>query len=452
MKRVAFHTLGCKLNAAESSAIGRQFAGHGYEVVGIDQAADVCVINTCSVTERADRECRQIVRRALRHSPNAYVIVTGCYAQLQPEEIAAIPGVDLVLGSKEKFELFDHAGQFQKRHSSVVSVSPVAELDNFGTASSIGSDDRTRAFLKIQDGCDYTCTFCTIPLARGASRSLSVETTVAQAVEVASRGYKEVVLTGVNVGDYGRKIRTELLALLRELVLIEGLERIRISSVEPNLLSDDLLEFWLSHWKLCNHFHIPLQSGADDLLKGMRRRYLTQWYRDRVLRIKKAQPGAGIGADVIVGFPGETDELFEETYRFLVDLPLSYLHVFTYSERPNTPAATFQNHVEPRIRFERSDRLRILSAKKRKAFYDSWMGKNVEVLFEGEREGGWMTGLTGEYVRVAVPTDQNLTNQFRSVHLTHNTTEACQGRLVDTSLSTNDVYHAPSNEVIPCVS
>lgn len=451
MKRVAFHTLGCKLNATESSSIGREFTGRGYELVDIDQPAEVCVINTCSVTERADRECRQIVRRALRHSPEAYVIVIGCYAQLQPEAIASIPGVDLVLGAKEKFELFTHAGGFEKKPATKVSVSPIGDVETFGTASSIGFDDRTRAFLKIQDGCDYTCAFCTIPLARGASRSLPVAATVAQAVEVAAAGYKEVVLTGVNVGDYGKKIDTDLLALLRTLVQVDGLERIRISSVEPNLLTDALLDFWLDHPKLCNHFHLPLQAGTDDLLKGMRRRYRTSWYIDRVHRIKASRPDAGIGADVIVGFPGESEELFEETYQFLVELPLSYLHVFTYSERPNTPAARFADQVEPRIRFQRSERLRILSAKKRMFFWTSFKGREVDVLFESERERGWMSGLTEEYVRVRVPTDENLVNQIRKVQITHIETEACQGELVDTSLYSRNVSITPSNEVILCV-
>ncbi|MBI3111341.1 MAG: tRNA (N(6)-L-threonylcarbamoyladenosine(37)-C(2))-methylthiotransferase MtaB [Ignavibacteriales bacterium] len=451
MKRVALHTLGCKLNFTETSSIGRQFTGRGYEVVDIDQPAGVCVINTCSVTERADRECRQIVRRALRHSPEAYIIVIGCYAQLQPEEIASIPGVDLVLGAREKFELFDHARGFEKSSGPRIAVSPIDEVDNFGTASSIGYEDRTRAFLKIQDGCDYTCAFCTIPLARGASRSLTVNATVAQASEVVAAGYKEIVLTGVNVGDYGKKIDTDLLALLRQLVGIDGLERIRVSSIEPNLLTDTLLGFWLEHPKLCKHFHIPLQSGSDDLLKGMRRRYLTEWYAERVHAIKAARPGAGIGADVIVGFPGESDDAFEETYRFLVELPLSYLHVFTYSERPNTPAALFPNQVEPRVRFQRSERLRILSSKKRRTFYESFSGREVEVLFEGEKERGWMTGLSGEYVRVNIPTDLNLVNQVRKVTIQHIQTEACIGELIDTSLYPHDVRFEPSNEVTLCV-
>ncbi|KKU52025.1 MAG: 2-methylthioadenine synthetase [Parcubacteria group bacterium GW2011_GWA2_47_10] len=438
MKRVAFHTLGCKLNLAETSTIGRQFVDGGFEVVKIDQKADVCVINTCSVTERADRECRQIVRRALRHSPEAFVIVIGCYAQLQPEEIASIPGVDLVLGSKEKFDIFRFANGFSKSGEAQAVVSPLQDVDTFSIASS-------------QDGCDYSCSFCTIPLARGASRSLEVTPTVSQAREIVAAGYKEIVLTGVNVGDYGKKIDTNLLALLRDLVAVEGLERIRISSIEPNLLSDELLEFWLGNEKLCKHFHMPLQAGSDELLKGMRRRYLTDWYADRVSTIKSAHPDAGIGVDIIVGFPGETDELFEETYRFLVELPVSYLHVFTYSERPHTHALTLPDHIEPRLRFERSERLRILGAKKRRAFDLSFVGSTVEVLFEGESDHGWMTGLTGEYVRAKVPTEYDLSNQIRKTKIKHFGEEGCIGELVDTSFPQPINHQAFPNEVTVCV-
>ncbi|MBI3586917.1 MAG: tRNA (N(6)-L-threonylcarbamoyladenosine(37)-C(2))-methylthiotransferase MtaB [Ignavibacteriales bacterium] len=431
MKRVALHTLGCKLNFAETSTIGRQFVQRGYQIVDIDAPADVCVINTCSVTERADRECRQIVRRALRHSPNAYVIVTGCYAQLQPEEIASIAGVDLVLGSKEKFDVFGFTNGFNKAHVTRIEVSPIAEVDNFGIASSVGSPDRTRAFLKVQDGCDFSCAFCTIPLARGGSRSLSVENTVSQAMEVIKEGYKEIVLTGVNVGDYGKKIGASLYNLLKELERINGLERIRISSIEPNLLTDELLDFWLGSTMICKHFHIPLQAGTDELLRSMRRRYQTDWYANRVQKIKASCPSAGIGVDVIVGFPGETDDHFKETYKLLVDLPVSYLHVFTYSERPNTPAASFENQVEPRVRFERSEQLRILSAKKRRQFYESAIGSTVNVLFESQVEGGWMTGLSDEYIRVNVPTLRNLTNEIAQVSIIQVDNDGCVGKLVN---------------------
>jgi threonylcarbamoyladenosine tRNA methylthiotransferase MtaB len=434
MNRVALHTLGCKLNFAETSTLGRQFVERGYEIVDIDQPADVCVINTCSVTERADRECRQIVRRALRHSPQAFVIVVGCYAQLQPHEIAAIPGVDLVLGTKEKFDLFGHTDGFRKTGRAKLSVTPIGEVSAFEGASSVGLPDRTRAFLKIQDGCDYNCAFCTIPLARGASRSVGIAEALEQAKLIAYAGYKEIVLTGVNVGDYGAKGGTNLLHLLRQLVDVDGVERVRISSIEPNLLTDELLELWLANPKLCKHFHIPLQGGSDELLKGMRRRHLTRLYAERVQAIKAACPTAAVGADVIVGFPGESDRLFEETYRFLVDLPVSYLHVFTYSERPNTVAARMADHVEPRIRFARSEMLRILSAKMRRAFYESFVGNAVDVLFEAEKKEGWMTGLSGEYVRVYVPTHDDLVNQIKKVKIRHIENEGCIGELIDTSL------------------
>lgn len=430
MKRVALHTLGCKLNSAETATIGRQFRERGFQVVDIDEPADVCVINTCSVTERADRECRQIVRRALRHSPNAYVAVVGCYAQLQPQEIAAIEGVDLILGAKEKFNLFQHADDFRKKSRPKIAVTPIEQVDTFAAASSVDFPDRTRAFLKIQDGCDYNCSFCTIPLARGESRSVSVSEIVRQAQDIVQQGFKEIVLTGVNVGDYGKKVGTNLLSLLQELVTIRELRRVRISSIEPNLLTDELLEFWLAEEKLCKHFHIPLQSGTDDVLKQMRRRYRTDWYANRVERIKSAVPDAGIGVDVIAGFPGETEDLFEATYRFLNELPVSYLHVFTYSERPNTYAATMPNHVEPRVRFERSERLRILSLKKRRAFYESFVGKTVDVLFESKLRSGVQTGLTGQYVRVNVPSSQDVTNQILPVWITSADHEACEGRIL----------------------
>jgi threonylcarbamoyladenosine tRNA methylthiotransferase MtaB len=429
MKRVALHTLGCKLNAAETATIGRQFRERGFQVVDIDEPADVCVINTCSVTERADRECRQIVRRALRHSPNAYVAVVGCYSQLQPHEIAAIEGVDLILGAKEKFNLFQHTNDFRKTPRPKIAVAPIQDSGTFVGASSVDVSDRTRAFLKIQDGCDYQCSFCTIPLARGESRSVSVYEIVRQAEEIVRLGYHEIVLTGVNVGDYGRKLGANLLSLLRELVKLPGLQRIRISSIEPNLLTDELLDFWLAEERLCKHFHIPLQSGTDDILKQMRRRYRTEWYANRVERIKSVYPEACIGADVIAGFPGETNELFECTYRFLNELPVSYLHVFPYSERPNTQAALLPNHIEPRVKYERSERLRILSLKKRRVFYESFVGKIVNVLFESESEGV-QTGLTGEYVRVNVRAHRNLTKSLLPVLITSAGDEACEGELV----------------------
>jgi threonylcarbamoyladenosine tRNA methylthiotransferase MtaB len=450
MRKVAVHTLGCKLNFAESSTIARQFRNRGYEVVGIDEPADVCVINTCSVTERADRECRQIVRRALRHSPNAYVIVAGCYAQLRPEQLAAIPGVDLVLGTSEKLDIFNYSSDFIKSDCSRTFVAPIGNTDSFLAASSADSKDRTRAFLKVQDGCDYSCAFCTIPLARGASRSTPISSIVSQAQALVMEGYQEIVLTGVNVGDYGSKIGTSLVELLRRLVLIESLSRIRVSSIEPNLLTDDLLSFWASNSKLCKHFHIPLQGGNDGVLKGMRRRYLRDQYRNRIDLIRSLMPSAGIGADVIAGFPGETDALFEETCRFLVDLPISYLHVFTYSERPNTAALSMMGKVEPRIRFQRSEMLRNLSLRKRKVFHDSLVGTTRLVLFEGKLSTGEWTGLTEEYARVRIKSDSNLSNQIVRVRITQSDEEECIGSLVDTSYIAPQLNPPTFSEVSLC--
>jgi threonylcarbamoyladenosine tRNA methylthiotransferase MtaB len=433
MKRVAVHTLGCKLNFAESSTIARQFRDRGYEVVGVDDRADVCVINTCTVTDRADRECRQIVRRALRHSPNAYVIVTGCYAQLRPEQIAEIPGVDLVLGTKEKFEAFQHGHDFVKSECTRSFVSPLEGLTSFDPASSMDSLDRTRAFLKVQDGCDYTCAFCTIPLARGASRCIPISSILEEAKEVVRRGYREIVLTGVNVGDYGRKIGTSLAKLLSELAQIDELSRIRVSSVEPNLLTDELLAAWGSNSKICRHFHLPLQGGNDIVLRGMRRRYLAEDYTVKVMRIRQLFPDAGIGADVIAGFPGETESLFEETYKFLLDLPISYLHVFTYSARPNTAALSLAGKVESRVRFQRSDKLRLLGMRKRLAFHCSLTGSTREVLFEERLRDGYWSGLTGEYARVKVPHASDLSNCVANVRITSVEGENCIGQIIDTS-------------------
>ncbi len=450
MRKVAVHTLGCKLNFAESSTIARQFQNQGYEVVAINEPADVCVINTCSVTERADRECRQVVRRALRHSPNAYVIVAGCYAQLRPEEIAAIPGVDLVLGTAEKFDIFSYGTGFIKSECTRTFVSPIENADSFLAASSVGSLDRTRAFLKVQDGCDYSCAFCTIPLARGASRSTPIASIVSQALGAVTQGYHEIVLTGVNVGDYGAKIGTSLVELLRELVQVDGLARIRVSSIEPNLLTEDLVSFWAANSKLCKHFHLPLQGGNDRVLKGMRRRYLTDLYANRIGLIRELIPDAGIGADVIAGFPGETDFLFEETYKFLVGLPISYFHVFTYSERPSTSALSFEGRVEPRIRFERSDMLRNLSTRKRRIFHDSLLGSAREVLFEERHSTSEWSGLTGEYARVRVRSEEDLSNRIVRVRITHSTEEDCTGTLVDTSYIAPQLDPPTFSEVSLC--
>jgi threonylcarbamoyladenosine tRNA methylthiotransferase MtaB len=433
MKRVALHTLGCKLNFAESSAIGKQFRARGFTPVTLDQPADVVLINTCSVTERADRECRQLVRRALRHSPEAYVIVTGCYAQLQPQVIAEIPGVDLVLGTAEKLNLFDHVSSFRKESKVRTVVGPIREADTFSFATSAGFTDRTRAFLKVQDGCDFSCSFCTIPRARGISRSAGIPAVVQEARNIVSQGYKEIVLSGVNVGDYGKKVGTSFLELLQELVKLDGLQRLRISSIEPNLVTAELLDFWLSNNIVCKHFHIPLQSGSNEILKRMRRRYRKEQYAELVLRIRSACPDACIGADVLSGFPGETDTLFEETYRFLQELPLSYIHPFTYSERPNTPAATFPSRVEPRVRFERTGMVRNLSLRKRLFFYESFVGRSVEVLFEHRQEGRLWSGLTDNYIKVMVESDLVLENQILPVMIESVSGDVCFGKLIDVS-------------------
>lgn len=430
MKRVALHTLGCKLNFAETANIGRQFRDRGYTLVDFSEPSDIVVLNTCSVTSRADRECRQLIRRARRKSPNAYVIVMGCYAQLRPDEIRSFEGVDLILGAKEKFDLFGFRALAEKESETKVYVSQIEEVDTFGEASSAESSDRTRAFLKIQDGCDYSCSFCTIPLARGVSRSNSIEAICAQAIQIADQGYKEIVLTGVNVGDYGKKINTNLLSLLKVLVSVEGIERIRVSSIEPNLLSDDLIDFWLSERKLCKHFHIPLQSGNDSILASMRRRYRTDMYAARIEQIKSRCSDACIGADVLVGFPGETSLLFEQSYRFLRDLPLSYLHTFTYSERPNTDAIRLTDRIEPRERAERSERLRMLGIRKKRMFHESFVGKSVDVLFEYEQEESLWSGFTEQYIRVLVKAQKLMSNQIHPVRIIGSNNENCLGELL----------------------
>jgi len=429
MKKVSFHTLGCKLNYAETASLEKQFVDQGFSIVPFGEKSDVCVVNTCSVTERADRECRQLVRRAGRTSPNAFIVVLGCYAQLQPEEIASIDGVDLVLGASEKFRLFNYSGDFRKYDSPRVFVSPISSVSDFGPAYSGGVDERTRAFLKIQDGCDFNCSFCTIPLARGKSRSQSIEDCVLQAVHLIDQGYREIVLTGVNVGDFGKHNGTSLLDLLRQLDTIDGLERIRISSIEPNLLTDELLEFWVSSRKVCNHFHIPLQSGSDEILKKMRRRYTSSDYRNLIDSIRRKSPDAGIGADVIVGFPGETDDLFRKSYDFLHEMPVSYLHVFTYSERPNTPSLDLEGRVEPRVRFKRSEMLRILGQQKKQAFYLSQLHTTQKVLIESTVENDMLAGYTENYVRVFVPYQTSLEHSLAEVVLHERAAEGCTGTL-----------------------
>jgi threonylcarbamoyladenosine tRNA methylthiotransferase MtaB len=435
MKRIALHTLGCKLNYTETAAIGKQFTGNGYTVVGIDDRADVVVINSCSVTASADRECRQLVRRALRHSPDAFVAVVGCYAQLQAEQLAAIHGVDLVLGTQDKFSLFNFINNGKKKTHADILVSCIGETNEFGLASSAGFEERTRAFLKVQDGCDYSCTYCTIPQARGKSRSAAISEIIQQAIEAVELGYKEIVLTGVNVGDYGRNDGTNLLTLLKQLMNVDGLMRMRISSIEPNLLTDELLDFWFAEDKLCNHWHIPLQSGSDTILQLMRRRYLTEVYTDRVERILSHVPDAGIGTDVIVGFPGESNELFDDAYKYLTNLPVTYFHVFSYSERPNTPASKFARKIDPFIKAERSKRLHTLSDQKRCDFYHRFIGKTVPVLFESVHSDGSVSGLTEEYIKVDVKSDSRITNKILNVTIQEASSEKCIGILVESNIT-----------------
>ncbi|HAI81238.1 MAG TPA: tRNA (N(6)-L-threonylcarbamoyladenosine(37)-C(2))-methylthiotransferase MtaB [Chryseobacterium sp.] len=421
-KTAAFHTLGCKLNFAETSTIARQLTGAGYEKVSFDEKASVYVINTCSVTENADRECKFHVKRAMKANPDGLVVILGCYAQLKPEEISAIEGVDLVLGAKEKFNILSYLDDLQKTEShGLIHSCEIDEADFFIGSYSIG--DRTRAFLKVQDGCDYKCTYCTIPLARGISRSDTIENVVKNAMEIASKGIKEIVLTGVNIGDYGKgefgnkKHEHTFLDLISELDKVEGIERIRISSIEPNLLKDESIELVAKSKSFVPHFHIPLQSGSDDLLKLMKRRYLTKLYTDRIAKIREVMPDSCIGVDVIVGFPGETEEKFLETYNFLNELPISYLHVFTYSERENTEAAEMQGVVPIPERKQRSKMLRILSEKKKMAFYRTQIGKTLPVLWEHENKNGVMYGFTENYVRVQKPFDENSINTIETLKL-----------------------------------
>ena len=412
----AFHTLGCKLNFSESSTIARQLINEGFNRVEPQERADMYVINTCSVTERADAQCRNIVRQSLRKNPDAFVAVIGCYAQLKPESIAAIPGVDVVLGANEKFNITKYLENLVKKPEAGVHSCEIKDVKEF--VPSFSSADRTRTFLKVQDGCDYFCSFCTIPLARGRSRSTSIADTILEAKKAAASGVKEIVLTGVNIGDFGAGTDEDFLGLVRELEKVEGVDRFRISSIEPNLLSNEVIDFVASSKKFVPHFHIPLQSGNDELLEKMRRRYRTDLYKDRVERIRTLMPDACIGVDVIVGFPGETKERFMDTYNFLNELAVSYFHVFTYSERPNTTAVRVKEDVVPvEIRKERNRMLTILSEKKKLAFYQKFEGTTRPVLFEKEEKDGFMLGFTDNYLRVSVPFDAALANRVTPVKL-----------------------------------
>lgn len=420
-KKVAFYTLGCKLNFSETSTIARNFKNEGFQRVDFSDSADIYVINTCSVTDNADKRFKTIVKHAQKANENAFVIAVGCYAQLKPEELAAVDGVDLVLGATEKFRITDYLNDLTKNDFGKIHSCEIEDADFYVGSYSFG--DRTRAFLKVQDGCDYKCTYCTIPLARGISRSDTLENVIENAKKISDKGIKEIVLTGVNIGDYGKgefgnkKHEHTFLDLVKALDNVEGIERLRISSIEPNLLRNETIDFVSRSKAFVPHFHIPLQSGSNEVLKAMRRRYMKELYVDRVSRIKEAMPDACIGVDVIVGFPGETDEHFLETYNFLNRLDISYLHVFTYSERENTVAAEMDGVIPMRIRKKRSKMLRGLSAKKRRAFYESQLGKKKTVLFEGENKEGYIHGFTENYVKVKTPWNPELVNTLHQIRL-----------------------------------
>lgn len=421
-KKVAFYTLGCKLNFSETSTIARNFKDEGFDRVEFHDKADIYVINTCSVTENADKRFKTIVKQAQKLNPDAFVAAIGCYAQLKPQELADVDGVDLVLGATEKFKITDYINDLSKNDFGEVHSCEIEEADFYVGSYSIG--DRTRAFLKVQDGCDYKCTYCTIPLARGISRSDTLNNVLNNAKEISKQDIKEIVLTGVNIGDYGKgefgnkKHEHTFLDLVKELDKVEGIERLRISSIEPNLLKNETIDFVSKSNTFVPHFHIPLQSGSNKILKLMRRRYMRELYIDRVAKIKEVMPHACIGVDVIVGFPGETDELFLETYNFLNELDISYLHVFTYSERDNTLAANMDGVVPKRVRAKRSKMLRGLSAKKRRAFYESQLDTTRKVLFESENKEGYIQGFTGNYVKVKAPWNPELVNTIHEVSLT----------------------------------
>ncbi|TXI69145.1 tRNA (N(6)-L-threonylcarbamoyladenosine(37)-C(2))-methylthiotransferase MtaB [Flavobacterium sp. UBA6195] len=421
-KKVAFYTLGCKLNFSETSTIARDFQNEGFERVDFEEIADIYVINTCSVTDNADKQFKQIVKKAMKLNDKAFVAAVGCYAQLKPEELAAVDGVDLVLGATEKFKITDYINDLSKNDMGEVHSCEIEEADFYVGSYSIG--DRTRAFLKVQDGCDYKCTYCTIPLARGISRSDALENVLKNAKEISEQGIKEIVLTGVNIGDYGKgefgnkKHEHTFLDLVKALDEVEGIERLRISSIEPNLLKNETIEFVAQSRTFVPHFHIPLQSGSNDILKKMKRRYMRELYSERVANIREVMPHACIGVDVIVGFPGETDEHFLETYHFLNDLDISYLHVFTYSERDNTEAVDMDGVVPMNVRSKRSKMLRGLSVKKRRAFYESQIGTNRTVLFESENKEGYIHGFTENYVKVKTPWNPELVNTLHEINLT----------------------------------
>ena len=414
--KVALTTLGCKLNFSETSTISRQFYNEGYNIVKFDEFSDIYIINTCSVTENADKQFKTLVSKVLKINSEAFVVAIGCYAQLKPEELALVNGVDLVLGSKEKFKILDYLNDLSKNNIGEIHSCEIGETDFYKSSYSIG--DRTRSFLKVQDGCDYKCTYCTIPLARGISRSDTLSNIISSAESISKSGIKEIVLTGVNIGDYGKgefgqkKHENTFLELINELDKLKNISRIRISSIEPNLLSNEIIHFVANSRKFVPHFHIPLQSGSNDILKLMSRRYKIELYKERIIYIKSLMPNACIGADVIVGFPGETDELFMETYKFIHSLDIAYLHVFSYSERDNTKAAGFSNVVPKQIRSKRSKMLRSLSVKMRRNFYSNQLGTKKTVLFESENKKGFIHGFSENYIRVKSPWRKNLVDSI----------------------------------------
>ena len=425
-KRVAFHTLGCKLNFSETATISRDFLRHGFEKVNYKDKADIYVLNTCSVTENADKEARKLIRQAKQRNPNSSVAVIGCYAQLKPNDIAAIDGVDIVLGAEEKFNLLNHLDSINLNGSTKVIQSEIDHVHKF--TPSYSSSERTRSFLKIQDGCDYTCSFCTIPLARGQSRSDTISNTLKVAKEVAETDTREIVLTGINIGDYGKGSSETFFDLIQQLDLLDGIDRIRISSIEPNLLTNEIIEFCASSKKFMPHFHVPLQSGSDKILGAMRRRYKRDLYVNRVTRIKQTIADACIGVDVIVGFPGETEKDFLDTYNFLNELDISYLHVFTYSERPSTDAIEMGEIVSKEIRRERSKMLHILSDKKRRFFHDQFISKYRPVLFENMKNGK-LSGHTDNYIQVQMEGGSELINSIHSIKLVDNHGTVVDGKL-----------------------
>ncbi len=425
-KRIAFHTLGCKLNFSETATISRDFLQHGFEKVDYRDTADIYVLNTCSVTDNADKEARKLIRQAKRRNPDSSVAVIGCYAQLKPNDIAAIDGVDLVVGADEKFNLLNHLDSIDLNGGTKVIQSDIDHVHKF--TSSYSSGERTRTFLKIQDGCDYSCSFCTIPLARGESRSDTISNTLNVAKEIAETDAHEIVITGVNIGDYGKGSKDTFFDLIQDLDKLNGIDRIRISSIEPNLLTDEIIEFCAESNKFMPHFHIPLQSGSDKILSAMRRRYNRDLYKNRVVQIKQIIPDACIGVDVIVGFPGETDDDSLDTYNFLNELDISYLHVFTYSERPNTEAIELGEIVSKEKRAERSKMLHILSDKKRRFFHDQFVGTNRPVLFENMKNGK-VIGHTDNYIQVQVDGNTNLINTIKPISLIKNQGDFIDGQL-----------------------